>query len=263
MKKFSFIVAAAAALVFASCGNKTQQVAESTDTVSFEQSQIQEKIMVELDSIADEWGKLAPVEGVFANGKIVLSEEELKAQPTYLLAPNAADDLTLLSQKYRALGMFTVDYQVAKLYKMDTEAYKAAMAKIVADINDPAAAFKETDNTPEAIKAYYLAEKENGRINLFWEQSAAIVVEQLYVMSQNAEKFFPAFDDKSASDLTYHIALLKLSLDDLATYDNNIKEIVEVLAPLNELNAISVDQLKEQVAKMKPQIEAARAALLK
>lgn len=262
MKKFSFFVAAAAALMLASCGSKTQQAEESQDTISFEQSQIEEKVMVELDSIADEWGKLKPIEGVYANGKIQLSEDELKSKPTYLLDADATNNLTLLSQKYRALGMYLVDIEVAKLYNMDVDAYKAAIAKIVADVNDPAAAFKE-ENTPEAIKAFYVAEKENGRINFFWEQSAAVLVEQLYVISQNTDKFMPAFDDESASQLTYHIALLKLSLDDLATYDKNIQGLVEVLAPLNELNAISVEQLKEQLAKMKPQIEAARAALLK
>lgn len=43
----------------------------------------------------------------------------------------------------------------------------------------------------------------------------------------------------------------------------HIKELVDILAPLNELNAINVDQLKEQIGKMKPQIETARAQMLK
>ena len=113
------------------------------------------------------------------------------------------------------------------------------------------------------MKARYNTAKENGRINFFWETATALVVENLYVLSQNVDKFLPAIDDKYASDMTYHIALLKLSLDDLAAYDNNIKELAEILAPLNELNAISVEQLKEQIAKMKPQIETARAQMLK
>lgn len=263
MKKFSFIVAAAAALVFASCGNQTKATEESQDTITFEQAQIEEKIMVELDSIADEWGKLSPVEGVLANGKIELSDEEIKAKPDYLLDLNEVNNLSLISQKYRALGILAVDKQVAKLYKMDVEGYDAAISKIAADVNDPAVGVKDEGEAAEMIKAMYIAEKENGRINLFWEQAAAVVVEQLYVISQNTDKFMPAFDDESASNITYHIALVKLALDDLATYDNNIKGLVEVLAPLNELNAISVDQLKEQLAKMKPQIEAARASLLK
>ena len=63
--------------------------------------------------------------------------------------------------------------------------------------------------------------------------------------------------------MTYHIAVLKLALDDLATYDPNIKGLVDILSPLNELNAISVDQLKEQLEKMRPQIEKARGEMLK
>lgn len=263
MKKFSFIVAAAAALVFASCGNKTQSAEESQDTITFEQSQIEEKIMVELDSIADEWSKLAPVEGVFSNGKIVLSDEEIKAKPDYLLDLSTLDNLALLSQKYRALGVLAVDSKVAELYKMDVEPYNAAVSKIAADVNDPAIGVKNNEDIADHIKTLYLAEKENGRINLFWEECAAVLVEELYVISQNTDKFMPAFNDESASQLTYHIALLKLALDDLATYDPSIQGLVEVLAPLNELNAISVDQLKEQLATMKPQIEGARAALLK
>ena len=57
--------------------------------------------------------------------------------------------------------------------------------------------------------------------------------------------------------------MLKLALDDLATYDPNIKGLVDILAPLNELNAISVDQLKEHLERMRPQIEKARSEMLK
>lgn len=263
MKKLSFLAAAAAALVLASCGGKKTEANQDTqDTVSFEQSQIEQKIMLELDSVANIWNTLAPVEGVFANGKIQLSEEEQKAKPDYLYDVKNINELSLLSQKYRALGILAVDAKVAELYKMDVDAYSAAMTKIATDINDPAVKY-DKDYSAEDMKAFYEAEKSNGRLNFFWECSAAAIIENLYVLSQNVEKFLPAFDDKSASDFTYHIALLKLSLDDLAAYDANIKELVDILAPLNELNAINVEQLKEQVAKMKPQIETARAQMLK
>lgn len=263
MKKITFIAAAAAAIVLASCGGgkQAETTPETNDSITFEQSQIEEKIMTELDSIADIYTKLAPVEGVFANGSIQLSEDEAKVKPTYLYDIKQLDNLQLISQKYRALGILSVDAQVAELYKMDTDAYKAAIAKLATDVNDPAIKYNEKP-TAEDVKAIHTAEKENGRINLFWEAAAAGIVENLFVLSQNIDKFLPAFNDQSASDMTYHIALLKLSLDDLATYDTNIKELVETLAPLNELNAINVEQLKEQLAKMKPQIEAARAKII-
>ena len=62
MKKLSFLAAAAAALVLASCGGKKTEANQDTqDTVSFEQSQIEQKIMLELDSVANIWDTLAPV----------------------------------------------------------------------------------------------------------------------------------------------------------------------------------------------------------
>ena len=262
MKKFSFVIAAFAAMVLASCGNKTAANQNASDSVSFEQSQIEEKIMVELDSIVDQWHKLGPVDGIFANGKIQLSDDELKVKPNYLHPANIADDMSLLSQKYRAMGMLVVDKKVASLYKMDTDAYTAAITKIATDVNDNALQTAANGDMSDA-KAFYEAEKEAGRINFFWETSAAGLIETFYVISQNQEKFIQAFDDQTASDMTYHIAVLKLALDDLATYDPNIKGLVDILAPLNELNAISVDQFKEQLEKMRPQIEKARAEMLK
>lgn len=263
MKKISFLVAAVAALVLASCGGKKTDANQvSNDSVSFEQSQIEQKIMMELDSVAEVYAALPPVAGVYSDGKIQLSDEEKKVKPTYLIDPKSVDDLSLLSQKYRALGVLIVDAKVASLYGMDVDGYKAAIAKVATDVNDPSIKYNETFSS-EDLKARYATAKENGRINFFWETAASLLVENLYVLSQNVDKFLPAFDDKSAADMTYHIALLKLSLDDLAAYDTNIKELAEVLAPLNELNAISVEQLKEQLAKMKPQVEAARAQILK
>ena len=262
MKKFSLLVAAVAAMVFASCGNKTAANQGNGDSVSFEQSQIEEKIMVELDSIIDQWHKLGPVDGIFANGKIQLSDDELKVKPNYLLPASIADDMSLLSQKYRAMGMLVVDKKVASLYKMDTDAYTASITKIATDVNDNALQEAANGDMSDG-KAFYLAEKEAGRINFFWETSAAGLIETFYILSQNQEKFLQAFDDQTASDMTYHIAVLKLALDDLATYDANIKGLVDILAPLNELNAISVDQLKEQLERMRPQIEKARGEMLK
>lgn len=265
MKKLSFLVAAAAALVLASCGGKKADAnAEAKDSVSFEQSQIQEKVMVELDSIADVYNNLKPVVGIFEDGKIQLSDDAKKAKPTYLYDTKNISSLSTLSQKYRALAVLTVDAKVAALYDMDVDAYNSACAKLVTDINDPAFQVKKEEGiTADRLKAFYDAEKSNGRLNYFWEVAAGAIIENLYIASQNIDKYLPAFDNETASNFTYHVALLKLAVDDLGEYDANIKQISELLAPLNELNAINVEQFKEQLAKMKPQIETARQELLK
>lgn len=263
MKKLTFMCLAALALLATSCANKTASADSDQDSaIAFEQSQVEQKVKLELDSLAAEWSKLSSVQSVLTNGKITLSDDELKLKPTYLLDLKAADDLAELSQKYRALGIYAVDKQVAELYKQDLEGYNALMAKIAADINDPAVKGIQAPN-PDDIKTFYAEEEKAGRINLFWEASAAATVEAMYVIVQNTDKFLPAFDDKAASEITLRLQLIKLSLDDLAQYDTNIAALGKILEPLNTINAINAAQLKEQLAAAKPKVEAARAALLK
>lgn len=218
--------------------------------------------MAELDSLATIYNSLPPVVGVFQDGKVKLTEEELKAKPTYLYPVYNLDNLTMLSQKYRALGVLLVDAKVAALYNMDIDAYTAAMLKIATDINDPAFKY-DRHITNESIKALYQAEKDNERLNFFWEMSSAVIIETLYVISQNSDKFLSAFDDKAALSFTTHVMVLKASIDVLSKYDSHIGKISEILVPLNSISANSVEQFRQQVKEMKPQIAAARAALLK
>ena len=82
-------------------------------------------------------------------------------------------------------------------------------------------------------------------------------------MTQNTEKFITVFDDESASNVTYRIALLIDAIDRLSEYDPDIEPIAAAISPLNTLNAISVDQLKSQITEAKTQIIEARKALVK
>ena len=112
-------------------------------------------------------------------------------------------------------------------------------------------------------QALYNAMSENGRINFFWQLVSTSLVEQLYVISQNSEKFLSAFDDDAASNITFRIVLLTDAVARLAEYDEEIVPVAKAIEPLVVLNAISVDQLKTQVAEAKEEIVAARNALLK
>ena len=104
---------------------------------------------------------------------------------------------------------------------------------------------------------------ENGRINYFWQIAAASLVEQLYLVNKNSEKFLAAFDDEAAANSTFRIVLILDALDRLSEYDPDIKPIAEALAPLDVLNATTVADLKAQLAEAKEKIEAARSALVK
>jgi len=247
MKKLSVFAVAFAAMVFASCGgNKSNQAPEQTDSIkSFEQSQIEAAIKMNVDSLASEIGKLKNLPIIAADAKetFKLTKEELQVKPDYLLE---------------------IDRKIAALYEMPTEDYDKAITKLTADINDPS--FKDlNENNPvsETTQALYDNMEKNGRINYFWQIAAASLIEQLYVINQNSDKFLTAFDDEAAANVTFRIVLIQDALNRLSEYDPEIKPVAEALTTLESLNATTVSELKSQLAEAKEKIAAARKAIIK
>ena len=267
MKKLTFFAVAIAALAFTACGgNKSAQNAEETDSIkSFEQEQVEAKIKMELDSLASEVGKLKnlPIVQAGEDG-VQLTAEEKQVKPDYLLAPAVAEDATTLAEKYRILSALSVDKSIAALYDMPTEDYQAAISKLAADINDPS--FKVIDDAStiyETGQKLYDAMNENGRINYFWQLVASSLVEEIYVITQNTDKFITAFNDDSAANVTFRIVLLSDAVARLAEYDPEFEPVANAVEALSPLNAITVDQLKSQLEEAKEKIAEARAQLLK
>ena len=93
---------------------------------------------------------------------------------------------------------------------------------------------------------------------------AAVKAQQEIVpLLENADKFLSTFDDEAASNVTFRIVLILDAVNRLAQYDPDIEPVAQAIAPLDALNATTVAEMKEQMAKMKDQIIAARKALVK
>ena len=292
MKKLSIFAMALAAMLFTSCGgNKGTQEAEQADTLkTFEQEQIEAKIKMELDSLASEVGKLKqlPFLQTGENG-ITLTEQEKQVKPEYLLDPAIADNAATLAEKYRVLTALQVDKEIAKLYEMSVDDYDKAITKLLADINDPSFKAIEDSNTlfetsttlydameqngrinyfwqigaAALVEQLYDAMNENNRINYFWQMAGASLVEEIYVMTENSDKFLSAFDDESTENITYRVVLLTDAINRLAEYDSELAPVVDAVSALEPLNAISVDELKAQLAEAKEKITEARNNLIK
>ena len=266
MKKLTFFAAIIAAMAFTACGNKSAQTTAEADSLkAFEQEQVEAKIKLELDSLAAEVGRLKslPIVQSGENG-VQLTTEEKQVKPDYLLAPAVAEEATTLAEKYRILSALSVDKTIAALYDMPTEDYQAAISKLAADINDPS--FKVIDDAStifETGQKLYDAMNENGRINYFWQLVASSLVEEIYVITQNTDKFITAFNDDSAANVTFRIVLLSDAVARLAEYDPEFEPVANAVEALSPLNAITVDQLKSQLEEAKEKIAEARAQLLK
>lgn len=271
MKKLSLIIVAFAAMVFASCGNKTQGDANGQDsladsTKTFEQAQLEASVKMHLDSIAAEIStkKFTPLYQVMNDGEITLTADEKKVKPDYLLAPAAANDLQTIYTKYAAFSILTTDKAVAKLYEMDNVAdYEAAIAKLTTDINDPALAKLQDKGTFQQIeKSIYEEEEKAGRINFFWIATCAATVEQLYIASQNADKFLQGYDDEAVANITFRIVLIMDAIEQLSVYDAEIQGLAEAIQPLKKINATTVADLKKELAEIKVDLAKSREALL-
>ena len=267
MKKLSIFAVAFAAVLFAACtGNKSANNAEEADSLkSFEQEQIELSIKMHFDSIASELSKLKQPDFVKEEGNTIkLSKEEKQVKPDYLLPASIAEEATTLAEKYRILSALTIDKAIANLYEMPIEDYEKAIAKLAADINDPSfKAVEKTDDIYKTTSDLYDAMNENGRINYFWQLAAASLVEELYIVNQNADKFLSTFNDDAAANVTFRIVLILDALDRLSQYDPEVQPVAEAVAPLNVLNATTVDELKSQLAEAKDKIDNARKALIK
>ncbi len=266
MKKAKFLLMTVCAIALVSCGGKTQKEGEGQDTVkSFEQEQIEESIKVQLDSIASVLGglKALPMLEQTKNGELKLTDEEKKVKPDYLLSPNVAKEAITLSEKYRVLVALSIDQAIAEMYDMDVKEYNEATAQLLRDVNDPGfRIFAQDGDLVVESQEIYDAEVKAGRLNYFWQAVATSLVEQMYILCQNQEKFLPSFDDDAVANLTLRIALLQDAINRLVEYDPELVEVSEAIKPLEKLNSTTVEELKADITKMTNDITTARNQLV-
>lgn len=274
MKKLTLVIMSFVAVMLVSCGGKTgkggdqdsDSIALNDSTKPFEQQQIEKSIKMHLDSIAAQIStkKYTPLYQAIKDGNITLTDDEKKVQPDYLLDAAAANECQTMIQKYAAFAILTTDKAVAGLYGMDVAGYEASIQKLAADINDKALE-KLNEKAPFAQieQEIYKMEEEQGRINFFWVATCATCVEQLYIASQNADKFLQGYDDEAIANITFRIGIILDAIDRLSVYDAEIQGLAEAVQPLKKINATSVAELKKELAEVKEDLAKAREELVK
>jgi len=273
MKKISVILLAAAIVALPSCKNannkKSEQKEAETKEISQAEQMVTEELKINFQNLVESTKEMRAVPFIYkSEGAIKLSDKEKMVKPDYLVDPAIANDLVTLSQKYRAVAMLSIDKVVAKMYDMPTDEIEAALSKIVLEVNDPALKeFSEkiqaNQGAGDTMSKFCDDEIQAGRANFFWECAAAGLVEQIYVCTQNLEKFMPMFNDQAAADVTYNFVCVHDGLTKMIEFYPEMESLNAALLPLYVINAISVDQLKSQLTELKGEIEVVRAILLK
>lgn len=272
MKHLTFLLAAISIVLFSACGNNQGKKKEAKDTkaVSTAEQYLTADLKIKMDSLVASMSQLGviPMVADAQNGKIVLTAKEKMVKPNYLLPLSKATDAVTLTQKYRAIMMYRIDMAVAELYDMPTSEYEEVLGKLIVGVDNPAftsdfrASLKD-GNMSEQISKFYDAELEKGTVNFFWEGAVAGIVEQIFIMTKNIDKFIVCFDDESASEVTYRFILVHDAIESLIQYHPEMAALNEVLQPLYVINAINVQQLRDQLMELKGEIEVVRDFMLK
>jgi len=281
MKKVLIFALAAALVAVPSCKNNQKKAEEAAAAKAAEEAAardlstkeqiLAEELKVDVTNLIESAKKMKPVPFVVAqnDGRLSLTTKEKMVKPGYLLDPAIANSLVTLTQKYRVVAMLGTDLVIANLYEMPATPLKEAINKLLVDINDPAyTIFAQTpwdnmDNVAAAMNDVVDDEYAAGRPNFFWESMAASLVEQVYILTQNTEKFMPIFDDQSVSDVTFNFICVHEGIKSMIEFYPEMASLNEVLEPLYVINAINVEQFEEQLLSVKEDIAKARAFLLK
>ena len=257
MKKITLLLVAATMVLVCACGNNPgKKKTEAKESV--EEQYIKADLKIKLDSLVKEMGRLStPVIVDIQNGKLTLTDKEKRNKPSYLLPASKADEAVTLNEKYRAV----------ELYGMPVDSYKQAISKLLVDINNPALTVggtegQSTESLETKIQKFYDESVKTGTANLFWEAIVAGTVEQLYIITQNIDKFMPCFTDETASEVSYRFILVHEGIKSLIPYHPELEQLQTILKPLEVINAINVQQLRDQLLELKGAIETARGQLL-
>ena len=267
MKKISIVLMTASLVLLCACGNNQNKKKSETKTADIEEQYIKEDLKIKLDSLVSELGRLStPVIVDIQNGELTLTDKEKRNKPSYLMPASKADEAITLTEKYRALSILSCDMAIANLYGMPVDDYKKAIAKLLVDINNPALNAstdgKSQDPLAPRIMKFYDESVKAGTLNLFWESIMAGTVEQLYIITQNIDKFITCFDDKTASEISYRFILVHDCVMSLVPYHPAMQNIHTILEPLEVINATNVAELRDQLLELKGAIATARGQLL-
>lgn len=274
MKKLSIVLLAAAIVALPSCKNNNKNAGEQ-EAKDYSESTaseiVEETLKADLTNLIQSAKSIKPVPFIKAqkDGKLVLSEKEKMVKPDYLLNPSITSKLATLYQKYRVVGMLTTDKNIADMYEMPISDYNEAIFKVLTDINDPALMNFYTlpsidiESDREAFSTFVDEEYEEDRANFFWDGIAAAMVEQVFILTRDVDKFMPMFTDELAADITFNFVCVHDGLTKMVDAYPEMASLNEVLTPLYVINAINVEQLREQLLSVKEDVENARAFLLK
>ena len=217
----------------------------------FDQSQIETSILVHLDSLAAELGKMPFfLSNIHKNTDISVYDISVE---------NGNNDM----YKLRLMGAIDVNKKVAKMIGVPTNVFDNKLATLINDLNyTPLKDYYQRGMISDLSYSLYTKMKADGKINYYWQITLATIVEKLYLLSQNPSIISKNMNDRDVAGLTFCLILVLDAIDRLSLYDTELEKIAHAITPLDIINATSQSELVAQIRQTKEDINSARNIIL-
>ena len=226
-------------------GNTGIMSMEQMDTTVCNVDSLQEDVMEQMDSLANELLALGS-KGQIASSKdslAELSKRDMLVRPDYLLDPAVTTKLVTTLQKRNALAILLVERAVRGIYNMPLNETEKAIARMSIEVNDPALVADSQSTLPldEIIRMKINYYRKSKKLGSFWGFAQAMLNEQLYLAAQNPDYYLSLVDDETVAVLHRRIELCAEAIDILAQYDPEIADLVATRSetvPLTDKKAV-------------------------
>lgn len=275
-KSYLLIALAVVAAMTVSCKNsnskKSEKQAETKDIVDAAKVIFADDVLATIDQLAETYITSAEPGDILSQVVSDLNDKEKLLKPDYLLDPTETYNLLTRKQKINALGIMLPERIVREAYGLPLDEFKAAAARLMADVNFPISMDMVNKEIPfsERVKKAYEVCKERGDLSYFWQFEFAVITSTLYLVSQNPDLFLRNVTEEQYLAFDKRFRSLRSALLELAKYDEEIAGVVEILdknkATSNEeLDKLcsSFDGFKQQIVDSKYIYAASRAEMLK
>jgi len=228
MKRTISLIALAAicSAMMVSCKNKQSE--PTSEDIQAQKVALADSVLAKIDAIAEQYiinGDASDIMNL-----ITLSDEEKMVKPDYLLDPSEVNNFITKSQQVNALGIYSMDYYILKIYDMPTDAMQEAITKLVAELNFPfeQGFLSQFSSASEMLREEYRLFKERGEICYFWQLIGASLSETEYIISHNPELFCKNLTNEANAAYNTQWEYYYETIEQLAPYDEGINTIYKL-----------------------------------
>lgn len=271
MKRTLFLIACVAIcfVMMVSCRN-TRNSESTPEEIQQQKQALADSVLAQVDAIADQL--LVASSKAFSVRDLVLTNQELRVKPDYLLDPSYANTLLTRKQKINALAVYATELPIRRKYGMPEEEAIKAITKLASEVNHPTDLDLVVSDAPASarIEFAYKTCRERGDLSYFWQFEEAVGIELTYILTQNSDMFFSKISKEQWQAYCNRRFSCMKAIQTLAKYDEEMADLAEFIDQYWSISEVekataegaTLDEARQYLVSNKDKFVAKRYALI-